>query len=84
MVFELPLVDAEIQSEDDTCYYGPRPLMTVDELPHHDMVSVLSLTGGKRFFGLRRIANLDGEEFMRVLGHVQNVVHVSATWSRPL
>lgn len=73
MNFDLPVAGAEPLVSAETCSTGP----TVEELPHHDIVSVLSLAGGKLFFGFRRIANLDARELMRVFGQVQHVVHVS-------
>ena len=67
MIFGLSLIGASA-----TCNSPP-----IDELPPLDLVSTLSLAGGKMLFGLRRIVNLDGEELYRVLNHVNHVVHVS-------
>ena len=74
MLFGLSFANVEALS--DTCYSPP-----TNELPHHDIVSTLSLAGGQMLFGFRRIVNLDAQEFMRVVNHVHHVVHVSSNVS---
>lgn len=71
MIFGLSLLGAS-----ETCNSPP-----TDEIPPHELVSTLSLAGGKMLFGLRRIVNLDGDEAYRVWNHVNHVVHVSGFWS---